>query len=54
VLLVAGSVAGAVVLGVLGIWLGLALFAAAAFTAALQLVRIRVRTRASGGGKRRW
>jgi hypothetical protein len=45
---------GAVVLGMLGIWLGLAFFAAAALTAAVQLVRIRMRTRTNGGAKRRW
>jgi len=54
VLLVVGAVAGAVVLGLLGIWLGLGLFAAAAFTAVVQLARIRVRARANGGPKRRW
>jgi hypothetical protein len=52
-LVMLGSAAGAVVFGLLRNWTGFVLFAVAALLATAQLVRIRLRTRTPGAG-RRW
>jgi len=54
-----GSVAGAVVFGLLQNWTGFILFAVSTLLATAQLIRIGVRARASGSGgdsgsRRRW
>lgn len=48
-----GSAAAALVFGLLGEWTGFVLFAVAMLLALVQLVRIRLRARGAGGG-RRW
>jgi hypothetical protein len=56
VLVVLGSIAGALAFGLRRDWLGFALFSAATILATAQLVRIRVRARGAGGKRpgRRW
>jgi uncharacterized protein (DUF2062 family) len=53
-LIATGSMAGAVAFGVLREWLPFGLFGASGLIATAQLIRIQLRPRAGGGGKRRW
>jgi len=51
---VLGLAGGAVTFGVLRYWTGFIFFAVAALLATVQLVRIRLRRRVTGGSGRRW
>ena len=53
-LIATGSMAGAVAFGLLSDWLPFALFGASGLIATAQLIRIQLRPRSGGGGKRRW
>jgi asparagine N-glycosylation enzyme membrane subunit Stt3 len=51
---VLGSAAGAIVFGILRYWTGFIFFAVATLLATVQLVRIGIRRRPTGGAGRRW